>query len=87
MNPPAPNRLSKLAINPEGFVFDPLTGNSYTVNATGLAILEALRSGKKSEEIARILKEAFEEVPDDAWKDSADFLTQLRAAGLLEAES
>jgi hypothetical protein len=41
----AAERLSNLALSPTGFVFDPRTGATYTVNPTGRAVLEALRDG------------------------------------------
>ena len=44
-------KLERLAINDEGFIFDPETGNSYTVNKTGLFIIKLLKEGKNEEEI------------------------------------
>lgn len=40
-----------LAISETGFVFDPSTGDSYTLNTTGLEILQMLREGKSHEMI------------------------------------
>lgn len=40
------SRLSLLAVSDTGFVFDPRTGHSYTVNATGLRVLRDLRKGQ-----------------------------------------
>ena len=37
------SRLNRLAINDEGFIFDPETGNSFTVNGTGLFIIKLLK--------------------------------------------
>ena len=31
--------FNRLALSGSGFVFDPVTGNSFTVNTTGLSIL------------------------------------------------
>jgi len=39
------NPLAMLAISDTGFVFDPRTGHSYTVNSTGLALLRSLKQG------------------------------------------
>jgi hypothetical protein len=39
-------RLDMLAVSETGFVFDPRTGHSYTVNATGLAVLSELKRGE-----------------------------------------
>ena len=38
-------RLSDLAISDSGFVFDPYTGASFSVNLTGLTLLRALKDG------------------------------------------
>ncbi len=35
--------LAMLAISDTGFVFDPRTGHSYTVNPSGLALLRSLK--------------------------------------------
>ena len=39
-------KLERLAISDEGFIFDPESGNSYTVNGTALFILRLLKEGK-----------------------------------------
>ena len=71
------NRLSKLAINEEGFVFDPTTGDSFTLNPTGLFIVNNLREGKNTDEIADLLSEEFEDTPEEISKDISDFITHL----------
>ena len=40
-----------LTINDNGFVFDPVTGESYTLNPVGLEMLRKLDSGQSKEEI------------------------------------
>lgn len=76
------NRLSKLAINSEGFVFDPTTGDSYTLNPTGLFIVNKLREGKNTDEIADLLSEEFEDTPEEISKDVSDFITHLNTYNL-----
>jgi PqqD family protein of HPr-rel-A system len=76
-------RLRSLAINPDGFAFDPTTGESYTLNATGLAILEALRDGRPYESLPDVLAERFGVGRDEARRDVDDFVDQLRAFRLL----
>ena len=78
------NKLNRLAVSEEGFIFDPETGNSYTVNQTGLFILELLKEGKSQDEIVDALTEEFEVSPEEAQRDLIDFLEQLRLFGLLE---
>lgn len=76
-------RLNQLAINEEGFIFDPSTGESFTVNPSGLFILNQLKSGKSTDEIAEALKVAFEEVPELVERDVADFVAHLKTYRLL----
>ena len=57
-------RLSNLAVNHDGFVFDPSTGDSYVLNQTGLAVLQGLQDGVDETQIARELVEQFD-VTDD----------------------
>ncbi len=80
-------KLERLAINDEGFIFDPETGNSYTVNKTGLFIIKFLKEGKSEEEIVKALSEKFDVSEEDARRDLVDFMEQLRLYGLLEGEN
>ena len=77
------NRLSQLAINDEGFIFDPSTGESFTVNNTGLFILKNLKEGKSQEEIIEGLTEEFEVSAEEAERDYVDFIEKLRSYRLL----
>ena len=76
-------RLRSLALNPDGFVFDPTTGESFTMNDTGLAILEGLREGASPMELVGRLTENFEVSEQDATRDVDDFLDHLRALRLV----
>ena len=76
-------RLRSLALNPDGFAFDPTTGESFTLNATGLAILEGLREGLTHEQITARVAERFQVSVDDASRDLDDFMDHLRAFRLL----
>lgn len=76
-------RLAQLAVNDEGFVFDPTTGDSYQVSGTGLLILTALRAGQADEAIALALTEKFEVSLHDAQHDVADFCGTLKNLCLL----
>jgi PqqD family protein of HPr-rel-A system len=80
-------KLERLAINDEGFIFDPETGNSYTVNKTGFFIIKLLKEGKNEKDIVKALTEEFEIGEDEAKRDLVDFLEQLRLYGLVEAQN
>lgn len=77
------SRLQQLAINAEGFIFDPATGESFTVNPVGLAIIDNLKQGKELNAIAVDLRERFEEVPDTVERDVADFIAHLKTHRLV----
>jgi hypothetical protein len=76
------NRLSKLAVNSEGFIFDPTTGDSYTVNPTGLFIINSLRDGKDIDQIAEEFSNEFDDTPEEISKDISDFITHLNTYNL-----
>ena len=80
-------KLKRLALNEEGFIFDPATGNSFVTNETGLFILKKLREGLSEEEIVQALTEEFEVDENTARRDLYDFLEQLRILGIYEREA
>jgi PqqD family protein of HPr-rel-A system len=79
--------LSDLALSESGFVFDPRSGATFTVNPTGRLVIEALREGRSRDEIAGRLHERFG-VPDGAepGRDVDDFLRLLAQQGLVPAD-
>lgn len=79
------SRLKQLAVSDSGFVFDPLTGHSFSVNATGLVILAALKEGQGVDEAATRLREAFDtDAGDDVERDTEDFVARLQNYHLVE---
>jgi len=77
------NKLARLAINDEGFIFDPVTGNSFTTNRVGLWILKQLKEGKEPMQIWQEMTARFEVDPETAERDLTDFIGQLRTYKLL----
>jgi PqqD family protein of HPr-rel-A system len=76
-------RLRELALSDSGFVFDPLTGHTFTVNPSGLFVLRLLKDGVQESQVAARLGEQFELDPgEDPLRDVADFILQLRECGL-----
>lgn len=82
-----PQKLRDLAISDTGFLFDPYTGSTFSVNEQGLTVLEALREGLSTSEVAARLREAFD-VPAtaDIERDVGEFLHLLRRNGLVPEE-
>ena len=78
-------RLRDLALSDSGFVFDPLTGHTFTVNCTGQLTLRCLKDGLGPEDTAQRLAEEFDfDQDEDPARDVRDFMLQLRDCGLLK---
>lgn len=78
--------LADFALSESGFIFDPRSGTTFTVNVTGLAVLQALRAGKEPRAIAGLLREQFADVRDDVVDHVDDFVRSLRQLGLARQE-
>ncbi|HEY4240790.1 MAG TPA: PqqD family protein [Kofleriaceae bacterium] len=77
-----PVELKVLAVSETGFVFDPRTGHSYSLNATGVAVLTALRDGLALPAIAERVRGEY--AGGDAVDDDIEaFVELLRENGLL----
>ena len=77
-------RLAALAINEQGFVFDPRSGDSFTVNPCGRRIIRGLVDGQEGEALAAGLVRDFGLELAQARADVRDFVDQLRALGLVD---
>jgi PqqD family protein of HPr-rel-A system len=78
-------RLKKnIAVSESGFVFDPNTGDSFSLNNIGLEILEMLKQGKSDSKIIKWLLDKYE--IDNASMDKYyfDFVSMLQYYGLIE---
>ena len=74
-------RLQNLMLNDRGFVFDPLNGETFQCNATGLACLRALQAGKAADELVATLVDGWEVDATTACFDLDAFVADLRALG------
>lgn len=73
-------RIKQLAVSDTGFVFDPQTGQSFTVNRTGRIVLDCLKDLQEEEglELASKQLSARCDVPLELAKSSVEaFLLQL----------
>lgn len=91
MNPPNPpppmeptsDRLNDLMLNDRGFVFDPNTGESYQLSATGLACLRSLQHGATAAAVLAELTGTHDVDPLTARCDLDAFLWDLNQLGWL----
>lgn len=79
-------RLSDLALSESGFVFDPYSGGTFTVNRTGMVLLHCLRDGLPRTAIVERLRTEFQVDGADLESDVGEFVRLLVQQGLLPAE-
>jgi PqqD family protein of HPr-rel-A system len=77
-------KIKDLAISESGFVFNPYTGESFSVNSIGYEILKLLRRDLSQDEILQEILNNYEISKEQAEKDVMDFLSMLEEYNLLE---
>ena len=71
------NKLSNLAISDSGFVFNPLNGDSFTLNLIAVFILNKLKENKTKEEVIESIVSKFEVTKSEVEVDFDNFINQL----------
>lgn len=79
-------KLKDLAVSDSGFVFDPYTGSTFSVNAAGRQILKGLAEELEREAIVASLTESFEVEGADLNRDLDEFIHLLRDSGLVSQD-
>ncbi len=72
-----PTVLRRLALSESGFVFDPVTGNSFSTNDSGLALLKLLQAEKDLAAVIEALVSHYEVDSRVAERDVRDFVVLL----------
>jgi len=75
---------SNIALSESGFIFNPDTGESFTINPTAQQIIELIREGKEFDEISQYFLENFETEESIFEKDFEDFIHMLTSYQMLE---
>jgi hypothetical protein len=70
--------LKRLALNDSGFVFDPMTGQSFTVNPCGLELLKLMQKQADIRVIEQQILQDFAVSADVLERDFLEFSEQLR---------
>jgi len=73
-----------IAISDNGFVFNPSTGDSFTMNNTGKEVLLLIKEGKSVDEISEILMEKYDVDSTTIERYLTDFMNDLSVNNLLE---
>jgi Coenzyme PQQ synthesis protein D (PqqD) len=80
-------RIKKnIALSDTGFVFNPSTGDSFSVNPIGLEILKMMKDNKKDEEIKSHIMNTYQTDADSVEKDFYDFTKMLEQIKLVEGD-
>lgn len=81
-------KISKnVSISENGFIFNPTTGESFTVNPIGVEIINFLKENKAEAEIKKQLLEKYNTDSTTIEKDFYDFVQMLKSSGLLETSA
>jgi hypothetical protein len=76
-----------LRISDQGMVFDPSTGESFTLNPTGLAILKLMMDGADESGIFDIMSNDYELNQTEFERYFLDFISVLKSFQLLENDA
>ncbi|MDP3331600.1 MAG: PqqD family protein [Methylococcales bacterium] len=68
----------RLALSESGFVFDPVSGQSFSVNDTGLVILRLAQHQDDIEQLTEQLLEQFDASSVEIKRDVQDFIHRLQ---------
>lgn len=69
--------LARLALSDTGFAFDPVSGDSFTLNHTGLALLRIFLHHRDILQVLEEVERDFDVDPLEAERDIHDFAVQL----------
>ena len=77
---------SNIAVSETGFVFDPTSGESYSINPVGQEILQQMKEGKTPEEISTAMTGRYEIDTASFEKYYYDFIGMLKQFQLIEED-
>ena len=81
-------RIKKnIALSDSGFIFNPSTGESYSVNPIGVEILTLLKEGKDKDQVKDIILTKYQTDEPTFERDFYDFMNVLNHYHLSENEA
>jgi hypothetical protein len=75
-----------IALSENGFVFNPSTGDSFTINKTGKEVLTLVKEGKDISLIKELMLEKYDVDRNTLERYLSDFINDLNVNNLLEEE-
>jgi hypothetical protein len=73
-----------IALSDNGFVFNPTTGDSFTLNGTGREVLLLIKEGKSLDQIKELMLEKYEVDRIILERYLEDFVNELNSNNLFE---
>ena len=73
-----------IALSENGFVFNPTTGDSFTMNNTGKEVLMLIKEGKNLSQITELMLEKYDADKITIERYISDFLNDLSVNNLME---
>lgn len=73
-----------IALSENGFVFNPFTGDSFTLNNTGKEVLILIKEGKNIDQITELMSEKYDVDRITLERYLADFMNDLSVNNLME---
>jgi hypothetical protein len=73
-----------IALSDSGFIFNPSSGDSYSINPIGNKILQFMKDDKTEEEIIQLITEEYMIDKDTVEKDLYDFKNMLKSYKLMD---
>jgi hypothetical protein len=80
------NIKKSIAVSKSGFIFNPSTGDSYTVNQIAAEILEVLKESNSLEKVKEKILKDYDVDEKSLEEDLHDFSAHLQQLGLTEYE-
>jgi len=81
------NIKKNVAISESGYIFNPSTGESFSVNPIGIEIFNLLKDGNSYEEISKTILAKYNTDEDTVEKDYNDFIGLLKQHLLIENDN
>jgi len=76
----------EIAISEAGMLFNPSTGESFSVNPIGVRIIGYLKEGRSIKEIGTALADEYTTEPSAAERDVLDFISLLKHYQLIVSD-
>jgi len=73
-----------IAVSDSGFVFNPATGDSFSVNPIGMEIIKLMKEGKNLKEVSSFVTDNYNVEEKTIEKDLQDFIEMLQHYSIKE---